>query len=377
MPAGATRKARRAQEGKTLPPGHYVDASSTPQSSTHDIGGASKLVIAQSDSQVSIEPESGTSTETTPAVKPLKKKAIKAMLAKGIAPPDMPSASISTAKVAKAVRLDSSDQGAESKKGGKRKRGEDGAENEENDAGGEDKAAKSEAKRYIVFVGNMSFTSTASSLASHFKTHCHEEPKVRLLTTKYDTSAALKLSKSKQKSISKGKALDPGASKSKGCAFVEFENTSALQKALQFHHTLFEGRLINVELTAGGGGAGTKREEKIKAKNQALEKERQKLHEKYVAPKSESKKAAGGDSTVSERPPKRAKPEDDNPTSGEGAAQWGSRAKGGASEERQKRGGRRGKNAQANAGGDKGKGPGKSKPPRWAVTGANALKLQG
>ncbi|PWN45599.1 hypothetical protein IE81DRAFT_363840 [Ceraceosorus guamensis] len=376
MPAGATRKARRAQEGKTLPPGHYVDASSPPQSSTHDTGGASKLGIAQSDSQVLIEPESGTSNEATPAVKPLKKKAIKAMLAKGVTPPGMHSASSSTAKVAEAVESDSSGQGAGSKDGGKRKRGEDGAENEENDAGGEDKAAKSEARRYIVFVGNMSFTSTASSLASHFKTHCHEEPKVRLLTTKHDTSAALKLSKSKQKSISKGKALDPGASKSKGCAFVEFESTSALQKALQFHHTLFEGRLINVELTAGGGGAGSKREEKIKAKNEALEKERQKLHEKYVAPKSEAKKAAGGDSTVSERPPKRAKPEDGS-TSGEGAAQWGSRTKGGASEERQKRGGRRGKNAQANAGGDKGKGPGKGKPPRWAVTGANALKLQG
>ena len=42
--------------------------------------------------------------------------------------------------------------------------------------------------------------------------------------------------------------------KSKGFAFVEFTHRNALQQGLKLHQSELEGRKINVELTAGGGG---------------------------------------------------------------------------------------------------------------------------
>jgi nucleolar protein 6 len=59
--------------------------------------------------------------------------------------------------------------------------------------------------------------------------------------------------------------------KPKGFAFMEFDNTDSFQKALMFHHTMFKGRQINVELTAGGGGKGDNRKQKLKEKNEGLE----------------------------------------------------------------------------------------------------------
>ncbi|MCO5613991.1 hypothetical protein L7F22_068271 [Adiantum nelumboides] len=197
----------------------------------------------------------------------------------------------------------------------------------------------SDSKRYIIFVGNMSYKTTTEEITKHFADHCGEKPSVRLLTTKGDKSKAKELSKSKQKSIAKGKALDPGAPQSKGCAFVEFKQRDAMQKALQFHHTKLQGRSINVELTAGGGGKGAERTEKIAKKNKGLEEERRKLHEKYV--KDTNKKSGekeGQTETKKEEEPKRP--------------QWGP-------------------NAAAN-----GKPRQATKIPRWAATGANATRLQ-
>lgn len=104
---------------------------------------------------------------------------------------------------------------------------------------------------------------------------------VRLLTKKISPSSAqheassVRLSASKLKSIARGKAADPRLKEiSKGCAFLEFKKNESVQKALRFHHTLFEGRIINVELTAGGGGKGEKRREKIESKNKKLDEER-------------------------------------------------------------------------------------------------------
>lgn len=201
-------------------------------------------------------------------------------------------------------------------------------------------ATTDSTKRYIVFVGNMSYKTTTEEITKHFADHCGEKPSVRLLTTKGDPSKAKELSKSKQKSIAKGKALDPGAPQSKGCAFVEFKQRDAMQKALQFHHTKLQGRSINVELTAGGGGKGAERKEKIAKKNKGLEEERRKLHEKYV--KDTNKKSGekeGQAETKKEEEPRRP--------------QWGP-------------------NAAANGG----KPRQTTKIPRWAATGANATRLQ-
>jgi RNA recognition motif-containing protein len=58
--------------------------------------------------------------------------------------------------------------------------------------------------------------------------------------------------------------------KSKGCAFLEFSHRNALQQALKFHQSELDGRMINVELTAGGGGRSENRLTKVRQRNKAL-----------------------------------------------------------------------------------------------------------
>jgi len=83
--------------------------------------------------------------------------------------------------------------------------------------------------KFIIFVGNLPFTATTASIEKHFGT---VKPKsIRHLTKKEDPS------------------------KSKGCAFVEFDDYTQMETALRlFHHSVFNdglgpGRKINVELT--------------------------------------------------------------------------------------------------------------------------------
>jgi len=64
--------------------------------------------------------------------------------------------------------------------------------------------------------------------------------------------------------------------KSKGCAFLEFKHRGALQQGLKLHHSELDGRKINVELTAGGGGKGLIRTKKLKERNKELEGQRRK-----------------------------------------------------------------------------------------------------
>ena len=62
--------------------------------------------------------------------------------------------------------------------------------------------------------------------------------------------------------------------KSKGCAFLEFATKTALQQALKLHQSELDGRMINVELTAGGGGKSEGRIEKLKKRNKELHEQR-------------------------------------------------------------------------------------------------------
>lgn len=201
--------------------------------------------------------------------------------------------------------------------------------------------------KFILFVGNMAFTTTSEYISKHFGQACGEVPTVRLLTRKADPNALASLSASKRKSIAKGKALDPTKPQSKGCAFVEFKTSEALRKALKFHHTLLEGRKINVELTAGGGGKSEARQEKIKEKNAGLEKERQKLHGKYVAPKNEARKQQT-----------RRKDTDAGPDDGERASKKS----------------RRDGDEQSNRGWGRNGGK-ESKMPKFMATGSNAVRV--
>jgi len=112
---------------------------------------------------------------------------------------------------------------------------------------------KKENGRYILFVGNLRYSSTKQAILEHFS-KCDPPPSVRLISSK-------------------------GSTKSKGCAFVEFSHPNALQQGLKLHHTKLDGRKINVELTAGGGGKGEERVRKLRKRNQTLNEQRDKIRQ--------------------------------------------------------------------------------------------------
>ncbi|KAJ7193375.1 hypothetical protein GGX14DRAFT_528087 [Mycena pura] len=121
-----------------------------------------------------------------------------------------------------------------------------------------------EKQRFILFVGNLKYTTTAEAIKAHFAA-CDPPPTVRLRTPKPSTS---------------GKPV----TKSKGCAFVEFTHRNALQQGLKLHQSELEGRRINVELTAGGGGKGEARLSKLRERNKGLFNQRlQKDHKEKLA----------------------------------------------------------------------------------------------
>lgn len=125
-------------------------------------------------------------------------------------------------------------------------------------------------KRFILFVGNLSFKTTIEDLQAHIK-----PTGVTPLSVRMQTDAVTK--------------------KPKGFAFIDLPNFQSLDKVLNLHHTSLGGRKINVELTAGGGGSGEKRKAKIAKKNEKLDVERetaQKTRRETDAKKSRAGKAA-------------------------------------------------------------------------------------
>jgi nucleolar protein 6 len=104
-------------------------------------------------------------------------------------------------------------------------------------------------KRYIVFLGNLPHQ-PADTLQPAITAHFPIPPIHIRIPTKKTTNAP------------------------QGYAFLEFDSSSALEKALRLHHTVLLGRKVNVELTAGGGGRGENRMGKIKVRNEGLEEER-------------------------------------------------------------------------------------------------------
>ncbi|TFY72411.1 hypothetical protein EVG20_g599 [Dentipellis fragilis] len=164
------------------------------------------------------------------------------------------------------------DGGAE-KSGVKKRKKQPAAEGgEAKDAGGDADAdadaekvdLKSKQQRLILFLGNLKYTTTREAIAEHFAV-CDPPPTIRLLNPKQTR---------------------PGATvnKSKGCAFLEFSARPAVQQALKLHHSELDGRQINVELTAGGGGKSETRIAKLKERNKELTAQRMKKLQKHGAP---------------------------------------------------------------------------------------------
>ena len=90
-----------------------------------------------------------------------------------------------------------------------------------------------------------------------------------VLSTFPDPPPIIRLLKPKP-SVATGKP----SSKSKGCAFLEFSHRNALQQALKLHQSELDGRMINVELTAGGGGRSENRLTKVRQRNKELSEQR-------------------------------------------------------------------------------------------------------
>ncbi|KAH0543772.1 hypothetical protein FGG08_001954 [Glutinoglossum americanum] len=115
-------------------------------------------------------------------------------------------------------------------------------------------------KRFIVFIGNLPFTATTASISKHFASL--KPSSIRHITHKDQPT------------------------KSKGFAFLEFDGYDRMKTCLKLHHQstfddgLSAARKINVELTAGGGGAKSKeRRTRLKTKNQKLNEERKRRNQ--------------------------------------------------------------------------------------------------
>ncbi|MCJ1435691.1 hypothetical protein MMC27_005066 [Xylographa pallens] len=122
------------------------------------------------------------------------------------------------------------------------------------DPGDPDTHSSPKPTRFICFVGNLPFSATEASVAQHF---AKLQPRaIRHRTTKE-------------------------TGKSKGFAFVELDGYDRMKTCLQmYHHSDFNDglspiRKINVELTAGGGGAKSEeRRSKLSNKNDRLNEQR-------------------------------------------------------------------------------------------------------
>lgn len=102
-----------------------------------------------------------------------------------------------------------------------------------------EKKQPSNATPYILFVGQLAYSTTPDMLFNHFQTTLgneiitNETLKIRLLT-------------------------DPKTKKSRGMGFVELSTPEIMYECLKMHLTHLDGRRINVERSAGGGAAAKK-----------------------------------------------------------------------------------------------------------------------
>uniref|UniRef100_K3WTZ2 RRM domain-containing protein n=1 Tax=Globisporangium ultimum (strain ATCC 200006 / CBS 805.95 / DAOM BR144) TaxID=431595 RepID=K3WTZ2_GLOUD len=109
--------------------------------------------------------------------------------------------------------------GDESKKRKRSSKAKEGAE--------EDPNKKVKSIHLTLFIGQLPYNATEQKIREHFREA--GEIEVRMLT-------------------------DKRTKKFKGTAFIEVKDSKALGAALSRHHTLMNGRRINVEMTASGGG---------------------------------------------------------------------------------------------------------------------------
>lgn len=118
-------------------------------------------------------------------------------------------------------------------------------------------------------VGNLKYTTTKDAILSHFSScgavYLWPEFSTIPHTFALDPPPTVRLPTPKTTQLT---------SKSKGYAFLQFTDKKPLQQALRLHHSELEGRKINVELTAGGGGKSEHRVKKLQERNKGLHEQR-------------------------------------------------------------------------------------------------------
>ncbi|WOO77371.1 putative RNA-binding protein [Vanrija pseudolonga] len=261
---------------------------------------------------------------------------------------------VATASTSTKRKRGDEDDTAETKKKDSRAKGKGKktAWDEDEEGEGDKRKSKKEIKqRFILFVGNLGFKTTADEVRAHFKEAAGRIPSVRLLT-------------------------DKASGKSRGIAFVELATGTEMQACLRLHETKLNQRAINVELTAGGGGKSAARKGKIEERNKRMGGQRERRAER-------EKEAGGGDAGA----------EGEATEAGAGAETGAPEDAGGdANGEFKMRNGRRvrvkpkddsrpAKRARGDDGGRGGFGGGRGggrggfSRPKWTPTGANALAV--
>ena len=109
-----------------------------------------------------------------------------------------------------------------------------------------------------VFVGQLPYKATAAQLKEYFAHRGILNTKVRL-------------------------RKDRNTNKSLGTAFIDLEDKHQIPNALRLHHSMFQGRQINVERTVGGGGNSEKRTTKLKMLRDVQQNQSQKDMDELLA----------------------------------------------------------------------------------------------
>jgi len=126
-------------------------------------------------------------------------------------------------------------------------------------------------KRYssTTTAGNLKYSTTKDAILSHFSSCGTMDLQLDFFLIVH----ILALDPPPTVRLPTPKAVEP-SSKSKGYAFLQFTDKKPLQQALRLHHSELEGRKINVELTAGGGGKSEHRVKKLQERNKGLHEQR-------------------------------------------------------------------------------------------------------
>jgi nucleolar protein 6 len=167
---------------------------------------------------------------------------------------------------------------------------------------------ETKAHRFILFIGNLPYSANTAAIEHHFRA-------LQPFTIRHMT--------------------DKSTQKSRGTAFIEFPTYDHMKTCLKlYHHSLFDPdahltadpsqdenadkdqafltkvsrdeksskndkkkdktRRINVELTAGGGGAGQQRKNKLQVKNGKLAEQRERAHKKEAEEREKKRIEDGG-----------------------------------------------------------------------------------